>query len=144
MFNMGRFNPVTFLFSIILMVIVAAVTLTPVANPIKSLDETYAMLEQLDMHWDQPGVPVVVFASNGCPHSRALEATLQKRRVTYLRVDIYSSKLAQDIHGELGVNYLGTVGTRATPTTVVGTRVIRGNDVGAIMEAIAEENQSHP
>ena len=141
MFNMKRFNPLGFLLALLLVGLIAVVTMTPVAQPIKSLDETYALLERLDMQWNQPGVPVIVFANEGCPASRSLEAALQREGVAYLRVDVYSSELTKEVHADLGRNYLGTVATRATPTIVVGTQVIRGSDVGAVLEAIVEENR---
>lgn len=135
------FNPFAILLCVGVMIVVAVVTATPVAEPIHSLDETEAMLSQLGFRWKGPGVPVIVFASSGCPTSRAFEAALQREQVHYLRVDVANNSVGREVHAHLGRNYLGTVATRATPTTVVGTRVIRGNDVEEVLQAITAQNQ---
>ena len=57
MLNMKRFNPLTFLLSIAVMIIVVIITRTPVANPLKSLEETEALMDRLGLHWDGPGAP---------------------------------------------------------------------------------------
>lgn len=138
---MKGFDLPELLISAVVIGIVVLLTVTPIARPIKSLEETYGLMDQLGLRWDRSGVPVIVFASDGCPASRSLEAALQREGVVYLRVDVHGSELAGEIHADLGRNRLGTVATRATPTIVVGTRVLRGDDVEAVMEAIASENE---
>ena len=142
MLNMKRFNPLTFLLSIAVMIIIVIITRTPVANPLKSLEETEALMDRLGLHWDGPGAPVIVFASAGCPASQALEADIQRHGVRYLRVDVYGSDVAKETHADLGRNYLGTVATRATPTIVVGTEVLRGNDVEKVLQAINAQHKT--
>ena len=135
------FNPLHFLLGILFAVGLAVITLTPVAHPLKSLDETYELSEELGHQWTEPGVPIIVFTSSHCPHSNALEAELHSHRVRYLRVDVGENEVGRAIHARIGRNYLGTTATRATPTTVIGTAVIRGNDIAAILAEIAAQNQ---
>lgn len=135
------FNPAYVLAGIVLAVLLVVVGITPVATPIHSLDETQALLARMGASWPGPGVPVIVFASAGCPASNALEAELQRRGLRYWRADVNQNRMAWQIHGELGRNYVGTVATRATPTTVVGTQVIRGNDVERIVQAITQQEK---
>jgi hypothetical protein len=138
---MKCFNPLGVLFSIIAIAVVIIVTTTPVARPIKSVDQTYALMEQLGLEWNHSGAPVLVFASGGCPASRSLEASLQQEGVVYMRIDVHASEHAEMIHANLGRNYLGTVATRATPTIIVGSRVLRGNNPEKVLKAISNQNE---
>jgi hypothetical protein len=141
MLDTKRVNPVGFLLSIIAVAVVIIVTTTPVARPIKSVDQTYALMEQLGLEWNRSGVPVLVFASDGCAASRSLEASLQQEGVVYLRIDVHASEHTEKIHANLGRNYLGTVATRATPTIIVGSRVLRGNNPEKVLKAISDQNE---
>jgi hypothetical protein len=51
-------------------------------------------------------------------------------------VDLRQEAEGRAIHGEIGRNRLGVVVSRATPTTVVGTKVIRGTSMARIEEAL--------
>ena len=137
------FNPLHFLLGILFAVGLAVITRTPVAHPIKSLDETYKISEELGYQWTEPGVPIIVFTRSSCPHSNALEAELHSHGVRYLRVDVNENEVGRALHAQIGRNYLGTTATRATPTTVIGTAVIRGNDIAAILVEIATQNQGN-
>jgi len=138
-----NFNPLTTLICIVLVLIVAVITATPVTHPIKSIDETREMIAELGYQWQDEGVPVIVFASSHCPASKALEAELKRHEVYYLRVDVDTNEVGRSLHGKIGRNYFGTVATRATPTTVIGTTVIRGNQVEAILKEISVQNQKY-
>jgi len=111
---------------------------TPVAEPIQSLDETVAILSELGLQWNSPGVPIIVFVDSGCSASRDFEAALEREPVCYLRVDVAEGGVEREVLADLGRNHLGTVATWATPTTVVGTRVIRGNHVEEVLQALAQ------
>lgn len=138
-----NFSPLGILISIVLALIVAAITATPVAHPIKSLDETREMIAELGYQWQGQGVPVIVFANSHCPASKALETELKRHEVYYLRVDVNTNEAGRSLHGKIGRNYFGTVATRATPTTVIGTTVIRGNQIETILEEISLQNQKY-
>lgn len=136
-----NFNPMGTLIAVIIILIIAAITLTPVANPIKSMEETDEILVELGYTWHGKSVPVIVFGSPHCPASKSFVSTLDSRGVDYLLVNVATNETGRSIHAELGRNYFGTVATRATPTTVVGTEVIRGSNFEAVLEAIEIQNQ---
>ncbi len=135
------FNPMGTLFAVIIVLIIAAITLTPVANPIKSMEETDEILAELGYIWRGETVPVIVFGSPHCVASKSFVSKLDSQGVDYLWVNVATNKTGRSIHAELGRNYLGTVATRATPATVVGTEVIRGSNLEAILEMMEIQNQ---
>jgi hypothetical protein len=138
---MRRFNPLGVVFSVIVIAVVVTVTTTPMARPIKSADQTYALMEQLGLEGKRSGAPVLVFAGDGCPASRSLEVFLQQEGVVYLRLDVHASEHAEMIHANLGRNYFGTVATRATPTIIVGSRVLRADNPEKVLKAISHQNK---
>lgn len=123
-----------------LLVVIVPLTRTPVARPIKAPEQTREILSRLGLEWTHPGPPVVLFTRSDCAPSERLEAELQARGVPYLRVDIDHDPGGRMVFRNLGRNYLGTVATLATPTTIVGTKVVRGAELQAIIEAVKEEN----
>jgi hypothetical protein len=123
-----------------LVVVIIPLAKTPVTHPIKSPEQTREMLSRLGRDWAHPGPPVVLFTRSGCAPSDRLAAELRARGVPYLCVDIDQDSVGRIVHRDLGRNYVGTIATLATPTTVVGTRVVRGADLQAIMEAVHQES----
>lgn len=54
-------------------------------------------------------------------------------------MDVTEERLGWEVLGELGKNRFGHVMRRATPTTLVGVKIIRGADMDAIRQAIADQ-----
>jgi len=105
----------------------------PASDPVRSLEETAAIIKRLNLSWSHPGKPVLVFSNPHCRPCNSLEAELKNRGIPHLRVDVTTNPEARKIHKSLGLNALGSVATLATPTTLVGTKVIRGNNIQAIL-----------
>lgn len=142
---MDRFRPFRYLLVVVCVGVLVVATRMPVRTPITTMAQTEALLTRLDLEWSGPGPPVVLFARTGCPASRRLEESLQRQGVRYLLVNVAESEIASAELADLGRNHLGTVATRATPTVVVGTRVVRGNDVDKVLEALsAEASEAQP
>ena len=54
-------------------------------------------------------------------------------------MDVTKEELGGEVLGELGKNRFWHVMRRATPTTLVGVKIIRGADMDAILQAIADQ-----
>lgn len=61
--------------------------------------------------------------------------------ISYVSLNTTTSKRAAQALRALGKNALGMTTSMATPTTLVGRRVIRGANLDAIREALAEQRR---
>lgn len=50
-------------------------------------------------------------------------------------MNVNNSAKGREILSDLGKNALGVTTSTSVPTTIVGTKIIRGNDVEAILKA---------
>lgn len=64
-----------------------------------------------------------------------LRSDLQARAVQYLLVGVSQSEAGNRALIELGRNPFGVTTTMPTPTTLVGTRIIRGSDTECVPRA---------
>ncbi len=76
------------------------------------------------------GVPLIVFASANCPYCNDLESQLKEKHVPYIRADVQRDENAVALQRQVG---------RATPTTIVGTKIVVGNATDEIIGDLAEE-----
>ena len=58
--------------------------------------------------------------------------------ISYVPVNVTASERALQTLRDLGKNSFGVTTRMATPTTLVGRRIIRGADLAAIRQAMAE------
>ncbi len=96
-------------------------------------------MQQLGVQWQYPGPPVIVLFGPGCGACAVLQDLLNGEGITYELVDATQAPHARDALRELSHNRFGCSIAPTTPTTLVGTRVIRGPDAKAVVEAIKEQ-----
>lgn len=96
-------------------------------------------MQQLGVEWQYPGPPVVLIFGPGCGDCAVLQDLLDGQGVAYELADVTQAPHAREVLQELSHNRFGCSTAPTTPTTLVGTRVIRGPDARAVVKAIKEQ-----
>jgi glutaredoxin len=78
-----------------------------------------------------------MFTRPGCGLCDALKGDLQARGVPFLCVDVTQTRAGNDALRDLGKNVFGMTSSMPTPTTLVGTRIIRGSDTEGVLRAMS-------
>jgi glutaredoxin len=71
---------------------------------------------------------VEIFVTDWCPHCNALERSLRANNIRFTRQDVDKDSKARERYEKLGGG--------GVPLALVGTTVVRGNDLNGIMRAL--------
>lgn len=78
---------------------------------------------------DQTGHQVVLLGTEFCPYCQQARAHLAKRSVAFADIDVENS--------ELGMTWLGQLGSQGVPVLLIGDRQLRGFNPDNIDQAVA-------
>lgn len=128
----ARFSPLT----IIAIIVMMAIFFAPPRSSL-SPKEADRLLLTLGLKRTGTTSPVVMFIRPGCGPCDQLKGDLQARGVQFLCVDVSQTKVGNDALRELGKNTFGMTTSMPTPTTLVGTRIIRGSNTDGVLRALS-------
>ena len=96
------------------------------ANPLPRITRSNEM-QVREVKTEAVAPQIEVFVTAWCPYCQQLEAALKERNIPYKRYDIEKSAEGRKIHSSLGGGGI--------PVTRVGSEVIRGFNLPAILRA---------
>lgn len=121
----------------------ASLFLIPDRSRLPSREATERLLQQLGVPWRYPGPPVIVIFGPGCGDCQLLQELLDAEHIPYELIDVVHTPKAREILQQISRNRLGWPVEPFTPTTIVGTRVIRGPHIDKILAALQAQAQDN-
>jgi len=112
----------------------------PDRSGLKSPQATEQIMQRLGVRWAYPGPPVVLIFGPGCGDCQVLQELLNAEGVNYELVNVVATPHAREVLGQISRSRLGRAMEPLTPTTIVGTRVIRGPDADAVVAAVKQQH----
>lgn len=127
-----RVSPV----SVVAILVLMAVFFAPPRTSL-SQKEADTVLASLGLQRLGTTPPILLFTRPGCGPCDLLRSDLHTRGVRFLEYDVTASEAASTALRELGKNAFGMTSGMPTPTTLVGTKIIRGSDTEGVLKALS-------
>jgi hypothetical protein len=121
-------------------VLVLVLALSHDSSGLSSPKATQQVLDRLGVHWQHLGPPVILLYGAGCGDCAVMIEQLEHEGVPYEPFDIVHNETAKQVLAEVSRNRFGRPVEAMTPTTIVGTKVIRGPDIKAVVAAVKEQH----
>jgi glutaredoxin len=119
---------------------IALILLLPDRSGLQSPQQTRDLLARLHVKWQRPGPPVVELYGPGCGDCQLLMELLDHEGVPYELVDSQRDEPTRQILAELSKDHFGRKVFPTTPTTIVGTKIIHGPNIKAIVRAVEQQH----
>lgn len=120
--------------------IAAIAVLAPDRSGLRSPAETRTVLAQLKVPWQRPGPPVVELYGPGCGDCQLLMELLDREGIVYELVDSQRDAPTRQVLADLNKDRWGRRIPPTTPTTLVGTKIIHGPDLKAVLRAVKRQH----
>ena len=132
------------LWLVLIVAAIAAIGLVPDRSGLGSPEQTREILARLNVQWQQLGAPVVVLYGRGCGDCQILMESLDREGVAYEPVDSQRDPATKQVLAELNKDHFGRLVQPSTPTTIVGTRIVHGANIEAVIRAAKKQHDWQP
>jgi hypothetical protein len=132
------------LWLVLVVAAIAVIGLVPDRSGLRSPEQTREILTRLNVQWQQLGAPVVVLYGRGCGDCQILMESLDREGVAYEPVDSQRDAATKQVLAELNKDHFGRPMQPSTPTTIVGTKVIHGADIKAVVSSVKKQHDWQP
>jgi len=120
---------------------IVATVLLPDRSGLRSPAQTRDVLARLNVKWQRPGPPVVELYGPGCGDCQLLMELLDREGVPYELVNSQRDAATRQILADLSKDRFGRRMPPSTPTTIVGTRIVHGPDIKAVVAAVKGQHE---
>lgn len=119
---------------------IVATILAPDRSGLRSPAQTREVLARLNVKWQRPGPPVVELYGPGCGDCQLLMELLDREGVPYELVNSQRGAATRQVLAELSKDRFGRPIFPTTPTTIVGTKIVHGPDIKAVLAAVKRQH----
>lgn len=124
---------------LLLAVALVATVLIPDRSGLRSPAQTREVLSRLKVKWQHPGPPVVELYGPGCGDCQLLMELLDHEGVPYELINSQRDAATRQVLAELSKDHFGRPTFPTTPTTIVGTKIVHGPDIKAVVSAVKRQ-----